>query len=167
VTSIVSAILWLAYCVEFGSLSHLCMCYQREAVRSQCIICSCCGDPINITCFCMIHALNTVPTRTELVSWFLHAVCFGAVIPRLVQFGHEALYYFIGYMNAQNNRCWSVANPMLTLKWWAWFLIFSACFMKNLLCELEKSKLWNKWNFVENKTEIMQHVLKMQRIWHR
>jgi len=28
----------------------------------------------------------------------------------------------------------------------------------------KKDKLWNKWHFVENKTEIMQHVLKMQYI---
>jgi hypothetical protein len=28
----------------------------------------------------------------------------------------------------------------------------------------KKDKLWNKWHFVENKTAIMQHVLKMQYI---
>jgi hypothetical protein len=34
--------------------------------------------------------------------------------------------------------------------------------MKNVLFDQKKIKLWNKWNFVENKTEIMQHALKMQ-----
>jgi hypothetical protein len=34
--------------------------------------------------------------------------------------------------------------------------------MKNVLFEQEKIKLWNTWDFVENKTEIMQHALKMQ-----
>ena len=34
--------------------------------------------------------------------------------------------------------------------------------MKNILLEQEKIKLWNKQNFVENKTGIIQRVLKMQ-----
>jgi hypothetical protein len=33
--------------------------------------------------------------------------------------------------------------------------------MKNIF-EQNMIKLWNKWHFVENKAEIMQHVLKMQ-----
>jgi hypothetical protein len=33
---------------------------------------------------------------------------------------------------------------------------------KNALLGQKKIKLWNEWHFVENKTEIMQHVLKMQ-----
>ena len=36
--------------------------------------------------------------------------------------------------------------------------------MKNVLCEKKKIKLWNKWHFVENKTEIMQCVLQMPQI---
>ena len=34
--------------------------------------------------------------------------------------------------------------------------------MKNVLFEQKKVKFWNKQHFVENKTEIMQQVLKMQ-----
>ena len=34
--------------------------------------------------------------------------------------------------------------------------------MKNILFEYEMIQLWNKLHFMENKTEIMQHVLKMQ-----
>ena len=37
--------------------------------------------------------------------------------------------------------------------------------MKNVLFEQENIKVQNKWHFVENKTEIMQHVLKMQYIF--
>jgi hypothetical protein len=36
--------------------------------------------------------------------------------------------------------------------------------MKNVLVEQKKIKLWNKWHSVENKTDILQHVLKMQYI---
>jgi len=36
--------------------------------------------------------------------------------------------------------------------------------MKNVLFMQKKIKLWNKWCFVENKTEILQHVLKMHQI---
>jgi len=32
----------------------------------------------------------------------------------------------------------------------------------SVLFEHEKMNLWYKWHFVENKTEIMEHVLKMQ-----
>jgi hypothetical protein len=35
-------------------------------------------------------------------------------------------------------------------------------FTENVLCEQKKIKLWNKQHYVENKAEIMQHVLKMQ-----
>jgi hypothetical protein len=34
--------------------------------------------------------------------------------------------------------------------------------MKNVLFEQKKIKSWDQRNFVENKTEIMQHVLKIQ-----
>jgi hypothetical protein len=34
--------------------------------------------------------------------------------------------------------------------------------MENVLLEQKMIKQWNKWNFVENKTDIMQHVLKMK-----
>ena len=34
--------------------------------------------------------------------------------------------------------------------------------MKNILFELKKIKLWNKWHFVENKPEIMQHALEIK-----
>jgi hypothetical protein len=42
------------------------------------------------------------------------------------------------------------------------YLNFSTCFMKNILCEQKMIKSQNKCFFVENKTNIMQHVLKMQ-----
>jgi hypothetical protein len=38
---------------------------------------------------------------------------------------------------------------------------FRARLMKEVLGELKKIKLLNKWHFVENKTEITQHVIKM------
>jgi hypothetical protein len=38
---------------------------------------------------------------------------------------------------------------------------FFALFMKNILFEQRKIKLWSKRQFVENETEIMQHGLKM------
>jgi hypothetical protein len=35
--------------------------------------------------------------------------------------------------------------------------------MKNMsIIWIEKLKLWNEWHFVENNTEIMQHVLEMR-----
>jgi hypothetical protein len=43
-----------------------------------------------------------------------------------------------------------------------WYLNFKAWFMKNVLFEQQKIKLRNKQHFVKNKTEIMQHALKMQ-----
>jgi hypothetical protein len=36
--------------------------------------------------------------------------------------------------------------------------------MKHMLFEQKKLKLWDKKHFVENKTEIVQHVLKMQQV---
>ena len=30
-----------------------------------------------------------------------------------------------------------------------------------MLFEEKNIELWNKWHFVENKTEVIQHVLKM------
>jgi hypothetical protein len=50
----------------------------------------------------------------------------------------------------------------LTFKRPGWYLYFHAWFMKNMRFEKKKIKLWNKLHFVENKTEIMQHVLKIQ-----
>ena len=43
-----------------------------------------------------------------------------------------------------------------------WYLNISARFMSNVLFENKNIKLWNKWHFVEIKTGIIQHVLKMQ-----
>jgi hypothetical protein len=40
------------------------------------------------------------------------------------------------------------------------YLNFRAWFMKSILFEDKKIKLWNTQHFKENKTEIMQHVLK-------
>ena len=40
------------------------------------------------------------------------------------------------------------------------YLYSMAWFMKNILFEQKKIKSWNKQHFVENRTEIMQHVLK-------
>jgi hypothetical protein len=39
------------------------------------------------------------------------------------------------------------------------YLNFSAWFMKNTLFKQKKVEFWNRWHFVENKTEILQHVL--------
>jgi hypothetical protein len=35
------------------------------------------------------------------------------------------------------------------------------CYEKQVLFEEKNIKLWNKWDLVENKTEITQHILKM------
>jgi len=40
------------------------------------------------------------------------------------------------------------------------YLNFSTCFMKNVLLEQKMIKQWNKWHFLKNKTDIMQHDLK-------
>jgi hypothetical protein len=50
----------------------------------------------------------------------------------------------------------------LTFKQLGWYLNISTWLMKNVLFEQKKVKLWNKQYFVENKREMMQHVLKMQ-----
>jgi hypothetical protein len=42
------------------------------------------------------------------------------------------------------------------------YVNFSAWFMTNILFEKTKMKLRSKWHFVENKTDVMQHILKMQ-----
>lgn len=44
-----------------------------------------------------------------------------------------------------------------------WYLNFSRLFVENISFEQEKMKLWNKWHYVEDKTVIIQHVLKMHR----
>jgi hypothetical protein len=44
-----------------------------------------------------------------------------------------------------------------------WYLNFIAWFMQNILFEQRKIKLRIKLLFVENKMEIMQHVLKMHK----
>jgi len=41
------------------------------------------------------------------------------------------------------------------------YLNFSTCFMKNVLLEQIIINSWNKCHFVETRTDIMQHVLKM------
>jgi len=53
-------------------------------------------------------------------------------------------------------------KPVVTFKQPDWYLNFSSWFMKNISFEQKKIILWNKWNSVVNKTEIMQHVLKLQ-----
>jgi hypothetical protein len=51
----------------------------------------------------------------------------------------------------------------LTFKWLGWILILAHGLWKtNVKFEKKEIKLWNKQHFVKNKTEIMQHVLKMQ-----
>jgi len=42
------------------------------------------------------------------------------------------------------------------------YLNFRTLFMKNILVEYKKVKLRNKQHFVENKPDIMQHVLEMK-----
>jgi len=37
-------------------------------------------------------------------------------------------------------------------------------FKSNVLFENKKIKLWKKWNSVEHKADIMQHVLQMQQL---
>jgi len=51
----------------------------------------------------------------------------------------------------------------LTFKWPGGYLNFCAQFVKNVLLEKKRIKLWNKQHFVENKTQIMQrYVLTIQ-----
>jgi hypothetical protein len=45
------------------------------------------------------------------------------------------------------------------------YLNFSAYFMTNVLFEQKKINLWKKHHFVENRTEIIQHSLKIQHIY--
>jgi hypothetical protein len=48
---------------------------------------------------------------------------------------------------------------LLTFKQAGWYLNLTAWVMKNI-SEQKKIKIMN-WHFVENRSEIMQHVLKM------
>jgi hypothetical protein len=51
------------------------------------------------------------------------------------------------------------AHPIhLTFFWPGLYLNFSTLSMKNVSFEQKMIKLWNKWHFVKNKTEIMHHV---------
>ena len=52
----------------------------------------------------------------------------------------------------------------LTSKWPGWYLNFSTWFTKNILFEQKKIEFWHKWHFMENKTEIVQHILTTQYI---
>jgi hypothetical protein len=58
--------------------------------------------------------------------------------------------------------CVCHSSSHLTFKQPGWYLNCSLWFMKNVLFEQKKIKLWNKQHLVGNETEIMQHVLKMQ-----
>jgi hypothetical protein len=55
-----------------------------------------------------------------------------------------------------------VHNIPLTFELWGWYLNFSAWFTKTCYFLTEKYEIVIKLHFVENKTEIMQYVLKMQ-----
>ena len=57
-----------------------------------------------------------------------------------------------------------VRQTTLTCEQLGWFFNFGAWVMKKLLGK-KKVKLLNKRLLVENKTEITQHVLKMQEIF--
>jgi len=57
-----------------------------------------------------------------------------------------------------------ISPTYLTFTLPSWYLNFSTLFTKNVLLGNRKIKLWNKQNFVENKTEFMQYVLKIQSI---
>jgi hypothetical protein len=54
-------------------------------------------------------------------------------------------------------------RAFLIFKWTVRYLNFSAWYDN---CEYylneEKVQFWNKWNFVEKKREVLQHVLQMQ-----
>jgi len=55
------------------------------------------------------------------------------------------------------NLCNSCTH--ITLSYQGGYLNFSASFIKNVnIISTEKIKLWNKWHFVENKTENMLHA---------
>jgi hypothetical protein len=56
----------------------------------------------------------------------------------------------------------SLFHQLWLVSYWGGYLNFSARFMKNVLFEHKKIKFWNKWHYVNNETEIMEHVLKMQ-----
>jgi hypothetical protein len=49
-------------------------------------------------------------------NWFLQAVHDGVLDPKLTFFTDEAWFHLSGYINAQNNRCWSSINPKQTFK---------------------------------------------------
>jgi hypothetical protein len=60
----------------------------------------------------------------------------------------------VAFLNSNTNN--------LYLPYQGWDLNFRARMTKNVSFEQKKIQLWNKKNFVGNKTEIVQHVLNMQ-----
>jgi hypothetical protein len=48
--------------------------------------------------------------RTHFCNWFLQAVHDGVLDPKLTFFTDEAWFHLSGYINAQNNRYWSIIN---------------------------------------------------------
>jgi len=55
-----------------------------------------------------------------------------------------------------------IGRTVLKVKKPRWYLYFGAWCIKNMLFEPKKIKLRNTRHLGKNKTEIMQHVLKMQ-----
>jgi hypothetical protein len=48
--------------------------------------------------------------RVTFCNWFIHHVYHGLLEPKLTFFTDEANFNLSGYINAQNNRCWSSKN---------------------------------------------------------
>lgn len=55
--------------------------------------------------------------RTYFCNWFLWAVHDGVLHPKLTFFTDEACFCLSGYINAQNNRCWSFWTFFSTPSW--------------------------------------------------
>jgi hypothetical protein len=64
----------------------------------------------------VIHVLqpSDSASRVRSCSWFLQSVVEGAISPQLTFFSNEMWLHLQGYINTQNNRCWSSQNSHLT-----------------------------------------------------
>lgn len=52
---------------------------------------------------CVIHMMNTVPTRREFCNWHLCEVYTGEINPTFILFSNEAHFHLRGYVDAAEN----------------------------------------------------------------
>jgi hypothetical protein len=65
-----------------------------------------------------MHALQprNPASRVHFCSWFLQSIVEGEIDLQLTFVSDGAWFHLQGYINMQNNHCWSSQNPYLTHK---------------------------------------------------